>query len=584
MIGAIESRELELGDNSISYSAAGAVSLSGNTSASSSANVYSNAHKKTKTVWTHQEGGSLDLSDSDEAAVLVGNYLGDKSGASEIKGGTGDDTILGGSKDTINLSEGNNSIILSENAESSVGAVINLTTDSSSKSTVSGFTNGFDAGADKVSLTDRSNFGFSFIGGLLQLAYNGASLMFNRISNRRHLIERDYQAKIGAERDFTEDIIADNTYKLMLEVDGEEQKTALIGEKATISGDLDYNEVEYYGTYKSVVNFEELDTGEGLSIVVDDNFNYVASVVGGSNNTTLSGYSEGTALVAGSGATTLLGSDENDVFYTYFGDDKINSNTFSLSGGQDTIASFDFGSEDTADKIAVDDINKLKVNGNSIIIREGSNSLEIEGGKNKIIKTGSGAVEIGDSLSYDKSVIVYGDKNMPHNKLKLNDSMSGSDVKIYMGNREGLLKDDRIFNNVTEIDASDFSHNVSIAGNDSVDDTLIGGAGSNSLWGGSGGNDLLVGGSGHNTFFFGAGDGNDTINCVGNGDIVDLMGISLDDIDIEGTTNSARGMSISVKLKNGNSVIVSGLSINQVGFKVEGETWSLNRSKTWIKK
>ena len=138
--------------------------------------------------------------------------------------------------------------------------------------------------------------------------------------------------------------------------------------------------------------------------------------------------------------------------------------------------------------------------------------------------------------------------------------------------------------NVNEVDATDFSHNVSIAGNDNDDDTLIGGAGSNSLWGGSGGNDVLIGGSGHNTFFFGAYDGNDTIKCAGDGDIVELMGISLNDIDIEGTTNSARDMSISFKLKNGNSVIVSGLSINQVGFKVEGETWSLNNNKTWTKR
>ena len=102
LIGAIESRDLELGDNSISYSTAGAVSLTGNTSASSSANVYSNAHTKTKTVWTHQTGGKLKLSDTAEPAVLVGNYLGEKSGASEIEGGAGDDTILGGNNDTIN--------------------------------------------------------------------------------------------------------------------------------------------------------------------------------------------------------------------------------------------------------------------------------------------------------------------------------------------------------------------------------------------------------------------------------------------------------------------------------------------------
>lgn len=138
LIGAIESYELTLINNSISYKSAGAVMLTDNTSTNSSANVYSNARTKTKTVWTHKEGGSLDISESDEGAVLVGNYLGDKSGVGEIKGSTANDTILGGRNDIINLSEGNDTIILSESNEES-GTVINLTkeTETQSQSQVS---------------------------------------------------------------------------------------------------------------------------------------------------------------------------------------------------------------------------------------------------------------------------------------------------------------------------------------------------------------------------------------------------------------------------------------------------------------
>jgi Ca2+-binding RTX toxin-like protein len=61
------------------------------------------------------------------------------------------------------------------------------------------------------------------------------------------------------------------------------------------------------------------------------------------------------------------------------------------------------------------------------------------------------------------------------------------------------------------IDASAVDHNLVLAGRNGENDTLIGGAGKNDIWGGGSGNDILTGGTGVNTYWFGAGDDCDTV-------------------------------------------------------------------------
>ncbi|MBR1859588.1 MAG: hypothetical protein IJ797_08825, partial [Selenomonadaceae bacterium] len=285
-------------------------------------------------------------------------------------------------------------------------------------------------------------------------------------------------------------------------------------------------------------------------------------------------------------ATTLIGSDNNDTLYSYTGEFKNNSNTFMSGGGSDTVMSFDYGSSETNDYVIIDHFIDASIQGDDLVIEGGNSYINLKNGKNNIFHAHAcerdWMAEYGDNLQYEKKVDWYMATDDNNKKLTVSDS-SLSAVNIYMNNWDG--SDDTWYNNINEVDASSYSGTLKLAGKNFENETLIGGAGDNSLWGGSGGDDIMVGGNGHNTFYFGIDNGNDTIKGVGNGDIVDLMGINLDDIDIEGTTNSAQGLSISVQLKNGNSIMVSGpTGINQVGFKVEGNTWSLNTDKTWIKK
>ena len=103
---------------------------------------------------------------------------------------------------------------------------------------------------------------------------------------------------------------------------------------------------------------------------------------------------------------------------------------------------------------------------------------------------------------------------------------------------------------------------------------MIGGIFKNSLWGSESGNDLLIGGSGDNEFFYLNGNGNDTIISANDNDLVNLLDISIDDInstDIESDT-------ILIRINGGGSLIVIGNS--EITFQLnDGTKWTADRNK-----
>ena len=84
-------------------------------------------------------------------------------------------------------------------------------------------------------------------------------------------------------------------------------------------------------------------------------------------------------------------------------------------------------------------------------------------------------------------------------------------ARIYL---EGASYDNQmhtLYRGVTNIDASKGKGDYELAGS-KLADSIVGGAGNNSLWGGSGmQNDTLVGGTGNNIFYFGYGEGSDHV-------------------------------------------------------------------------
>ena len=135
------------------------------------------------------------------------------------------------------------------------------------------------------------------------------------------------------------------------------------------------------------------------------------------------------------------------------------------------------------------------------------------------------------------------------------------------------------------IDATNSSVTAELAGND-YNNSIYGGAGDTSLWGGNFGDDLLVGGTGKNTFYYALGNGADTIQGAKEGDVIDLTGVTIADVE----AGVALGISqiddsgVSIGFASGGTLRVDGTAAN-VNYVVQGETYTLNEDRTlFVKK
>ena len=119
----------------------------------------------------------------------------------------------------------------------------------------------------------------------------------------------------------------------------------------------------------------------------------------------------------------------------------------------------------------------------------------------------------------------------------------------------------------------------------SASETLTGGSGTNSLWGGSGAvSDTLVGTGGTTTYGFGKGDGNDVILHSGSDDTVLLYNVSLNDVKSAAVQSSANAFVIN--LTDGSSLTLKGYSSNSAKtFTLgDGTSWTYSYStKGWTK-
>ena len=91
------------------------------------------------------------------------------------------------------------------------------------------------------------------------------------------------------------------------------------------------------------------------------------------------------------------------------------------------------------------------------------------------------------------------------------------------------------------------------------------------MWGGSGGNDTLVGGEGYNEYFYTIGNGNDVIQGAQSKDLVNLLGVSLNQI----TGYSSDSNSTTLQFSDGGSLRVEGSSI--IDYLIGGQKYWYGR-------
>ena len=203
-----------------------------------------------------------------------------------------------------------------------------------------------------------------------------------------------------------------------------------------------------------------------------------------------------------------------------------NGNTYTYSGGDKVIENYQ------QDEVVAltSDYQGIDLNGNSFFVNSSSGHLEIQNARNKFIGYSAG----------DENVIAY--------SYVASGGRNYSQAEIMIG--------------------GDNSNNQIFAGN-----------GGSSLWGGNGGADTLVGGDGYDEFFFAIGSGGDVIQNAGSNDVVNLLGVSLE--QIAGVYVSPE--QIHIDFTSGEFLQVKG--ITNVGYRLQGATYVCNQSTgEWLTK
>ena len=285
-------------------------------------------------------------------------------------------------------------------------------------------------------------------------------------------------------------------------------------------------------TYSKVVTVDGSATGE-VEIVGNNKANVL---IAGKSNSTLEG---------GKGIDTLIGGAGEDIF------------VYNAKSGNKVIRNY--SSED--DKISLGSgasLSEVKVKGNDLELKIGSNKITIAGGKGNPFTFIEGVEE----KTYNNGLLISKDEN----SASLTSSFTGKDFGL----------NDYNYRNVSvELLKKGFS----LTG-DNVANSLTGGKGADTVYGGDGddfiqggkGNDLLWGGDGEDKFIFYAGDGTDIIKDFNSNDVLDELLI----YDKRGKASAYSkavfsGDTLTLSIKGGGKVIFEGVG-KDTSFNINGKT------------
>lgn len=242
-----------------------------------------------------------------------------------------------------------------------------------------------------------------------------------------------------------------------------------------------------------------------------------------SGGTVINNYYGDVYNVTGNSGTVVVGSSVeggvgNTVIINKYG------NTYTYSEGDKVINNYQQG-----EVVRLDDYQGLDdIKGNSFYIKSQSGRLEIQNMRDKFI----------GYSAFNSEVIAYS----------------------YVAGSAG------------NIDGRDKSQAEILIGADHQNNQILAGNGGASVWGGNGGADTLFGGDGYDEFFFAQGSGGDVIQNAGSNDIVNLLGMTLDQIaDVYVSQEQ-----VHINFTNGEFLQVKGNS--GVGYRLENQTYVCNQA------
>ena len=440
---------------------------------------------------------------------------------SVLLGGSGNDTAFGSAGDYFNLGYGDNYISIDGSGESTIeaGAGNGVTT-------VEGFTaNDFTKDVVKVDNAGQSSAYFTSDNKLVIASGGGATLQMEGIQPKAQENSISYVNVMIADGSNSDNkvktsIARENKAIKVASAPSEDNTSefakAYVGENSGV--DLS----DFSDSYDTNAN---LQAGTGKFGGIDVTFRGITSLKGGSGKHTLIGADTiNNTIEAGKGEGTLRGGEfSSDLLIgVTTNSGKTATTTFIYDGGNDTISNFSFSG--TTDKIEFwRPLSEIKAADNDIIIsdQEGNSltikkALDVKFDAKFPNENNTFSNRIGSSsVTYDGTTDIYWltDDNAI---IKVGEGVTAAKVI-------DISNDDTIKGNVTYIDATNATGQMTLIGSLFSNNTIKAGNGGNSIYGGDlSTDDLLIGGNGNDTFRYGGDKGNDTIQGYASGDIVCL--------------------------------------------------------------
>ena len=509
---------------------------------------------KTDVWYTGTDASNMDATSSTAAIYMVSdnNDVGDT-----VLGGAGADSIYAGEGDYVDGGIGSDSIHVTSNTSvvlDGEGGTDTVT--------------GFSTGNNTLYVDDNilGNLAATNDGTNIAIMDSSASVILQDTGSTAGIFIED-----SSKNTYNVAIAQDNKYSQLAMNDGSMCYVGTRSEKyyTTLAADL--------GVSGSAENPRLIDLSNGIqgnfgSTSLYYNINHLDitdSVTGSYGKIIGSAGSDEIAFSSLAGTDTIWGGTGDDTINLADGHTGTAEVAFVDGDGSDMVKGFNAATD--CINIVTNDLASWKrtSSGNITLTLDDASQIAVAGSNsvNDEITIKSGAATYVAKLGEEgrKNYFTTSANTGYYYGNNLTDTLAVSktveDTDIWLDNRnaKGTAANPR-YSSIERVDGSLATGTLVIGGAENSNESLIGGQGDTTLWGGVGGNDTLKGGSGNTAYYFGVDEGNDVIMNTKSTDKVMLYSVGVDDV----ASSALNGSTMTITLNSGDTLRVQGMSDESV--------------------
>ena len=418
---------------------------------------------------------------------------------------------------------------------------------------VKGFLGGFAEESDVIDITDAQM-------DALKTSASGSDLKVFTTSSRVLLLQDIANADLGGT----------GTMKgFLLSLSGGEAKKYASVEKNATGIVLDDEIAEYYRGEDSALDASNLPGDITVDLGNTGKYGDTSVTYKGITAVKGTGYGNNLLVGAANAKDTLTGGTGAGVQNSLYGGGAAAD---IMEGGAFARDLFLFGTGDGKDTIwncdASEDVIVFGKGTPTLAARDTSGNVKLAWNDSDVLTLSGMGTEINSTMLFSTDLGATSSGFRVGRADEKNTFTYAEDVSVYWGGKKGDTltlygaKDANVwldgsnsvlYVGIHTLDAAESSGQLVLVGSTDKD-TIIGGNGRNSLWGGTGvSDDVLTGGSGYNEFRFSKGEGHDVITSSNTADKVMLYNVNSADLNMGATGVNASG-DLVISLLDGSSL------------------------------